>query len=366
MKHFIRNIFFYANIIIGLALLISYLAIHLNPKEYILPAFFGLAFPYILIANILFIVYWIALNNFRFILSLLIIVLGWSHLSGFFQFNLPEKKSNKKYELKIISYNVRLFDLYNWSDNKKTRDNMFNFLVEQNADLLCFQEFYHDETNYFSTLDTIIKFQNAKHVHTAYTFTVQNKYHFGIATFSKYPIVKRGKIEFQGTNNICIYTDIKVNEDTIRIYNNHLESIHLQHENYNFIDSITYKSEEERIKGVKDILFRLKKAYYKRSGQVDIISKHIQKSPYEVIVCGDFNDTPVSYAYGKMSMGLKDAFRESGFGLGLTYNRKFFFLRIDYILHSNKIETRNFKTIRNKYSDHFPVVGVFDISELTD
>ena len=203
-------------------------------------------------------------------------------MSNMFQINIPALSSNSEYEIKIMSYNVRLFDLYNWNDNIKSRNKIFNLIKNQNADILCFQEFYYDETNRFNTLDTLIQFQKAKNTHTAYTYTARNKYHFGIATFAKYPIIKRGRITFQSTNNICIYTDIKISSDTFRIYNCHLESIHFQPENYNFIDSIGYKNEEERLEGIKDILSRLKSAYAKRAGQVDIIADHIKNSPYKV------------------------------------------------------------------------------------
>lgn len=362
MKHILRNIFFYANIIVVVALVTAYLAPVSNPETFIIPALFGLAFPYIFIANLLFIIYWISFKNLRFIFSLVAILAGWNHMSGMFQFNIPVTGSNSENEIKIMSYNVRLFDLYNWTDNIRSRNKIFNLIKIQNADILCFQEFYYDETNHFNTLDTIIKFQKAKNTHTAYTYTARNKYHFGIATFTKYPIVKKGRIEFQSANNICIFTDIKISRDTFRIYNCHLESIHFQPENYNFIDSIGYKNEEERLKGIKDIVYRLKSAYAKRAPQVDIIADHIKNSPFKVIVCGDFNDTPVSYTYDKISSGLKDSFRESGLGFGSTYNSNPLLLRIDYILHDENINTNYYKTIRKNYSDHYPIIAKLDIS----
>jgi len=365
LKHFIRNIFFYLNIVIALALLISYLAPFVDPSTNYLPAFFGLAFPILLIFNVLFIIYWIAIKQVKFLLSLIIVLIGWNHISGFFQFNLPEKSTNTSKLIKVLSYNVRLFDLYNWSNNKKTRNKIFNLIKEKQADVICFQEFYQDKTNSFSTLDTLVKFQNAKNVHAAYTFSVYNKYFFGIATFSKYPIVNKGKITFKNTNNICIYTDVKINQDTIRFYNNHLESIRFQLKNYNFLDSLSYKNEDERLKGLKDILKRLKRANSIRARQVDKISAHIKSSPYPVIVCGDFNDTPVSYTYHNMNNGLIDTFEEQGLGFGITYSRNFIFLRIDYLLHSPIIKAIKYQTIRKKYSDHYPILGIYDLSNIS-
>jgi len=366
LKHFLKNIFFYANVVAALALLVSYLAPFTNPADSFIPAFFGLFYPVFLLTNILFLIYWVAAKNWNFLLSALVILIGWSHFSGIFQISYPEKKTVAQNEIKILSYNVRLFDLYNWSNNVKTRNEIFKFIKDQDADILCFQEFYQDDSKAFETLDTLLKFQKANNAHTDYSVTAHKNHHFGIATFSKYPIITRGKINLPKTKNISIYTDILVNEDTLRIYNNHLESIHFQEENYNFIDSITYKNEEERIDGIKKILRRLKNAYIKRSGQTEIISEHINNSKHPVLVCGDFNDTPVSYTYNKMSQNLNDAFKESGIGFGSTYNQKFFMLRIDYLLYSPEIKFRYFKTLKKKYSDHYPLVGIFEIQKTSN
>ena len=346
--------------------MIAYLAPILSPKYFFIPAIFGLAFPILLIANLLFLIYWVSLKKIQFLLSGIILLLGWSHISGFFQINFPTKLNNSENEIKILSYNVRLFDLYNWSNNIETRNKIFGFVKNQHAEILCFQEFYHEKSDYFPTLDTLLQFQQAKNAHVAYTVINKNKYYFGIATLSKFPIIKRGRIKFDNTKNVCIYTDIKILNDTIRVYNSHLESIHFQDKNYNFIDSITYKNEDERLEGIKDILLRLKNAFVKRAGQTEIIAEHIKLSPYPVLVCGDFNDTPVSYAYGLMSEGLKDAFREAGLGFGTTYNRNFSFLRIDYLLHSPEIEFLRFKTIKKKYSDHYPIMGIFEIQKTNE
>ena len=347
-----------------ISLLLSYLSSYVSPQENTILPLFGLLYQYLLLINIIFIVYWIFRKKFIFLLSLITIIIGWNFFNDFVQFRLPDNSSTNKTlnvnTFKLLSYNVRLFDLYNWSNNKKTRNKMFKYIKSQDADILCFQEFYNDDTNNFSTLDTLLKFQKAKFFHDAYTYNVNGIYHFGIATFSSYPIVGKGEIRFNHTNNICIYTDIKINNDTIRIYNNHLQSIHLHKKDYLFINNIN--NEKDKIKGAEGIVKRLRIAYKKRAHQVEIISENIKKSPYPVIVCGDFNDTPTSYAYRKMRSNLNDAFVECGYGFGNTYNRKITAFRIDYILYDDFFKASNFRISRIKYSDHYPVQCRFEIN----
>ncbi len=283
--------------------------------------------------------------------------MGWSHISDFAQINLlSDSKTDSSF--KFMSYNVKLFNIYDWNNNKSHRDNIISVIDKENSDIIAFQEFYIDNTGEFSTTDTIKELESLKHSHIFINKKAYQHY-FGIATFSRYPIINKGEINFENTSNLCIYTDIKIDDDTIRVYNNHLESIRFNPENYNFIDSLSYKNEDERINGTKAIIKKMKLAYLKRAKQVDIISKHIKSSPYKVIVCGDFNDTPISYTYNTLVDELKDAFKESGNGIGNSYAGLFPSFRIDYILHSDELNSINYKTIRKDYSDHYPVCCEF-------
>jgi endonuclease/exonuclease/phosphatase family metal-dependent hydrolase len=192
--------------------------------------------------------------------------------------------------------------------------------------------------------------------------------HWGMATISRYPIVGKGKIEFPNTNNtitsnMCIYSDIKINEDTIRVYNVHLQSIQFENEDYTFIENIG-EEKEAQIKGSKRILGRLKKAFIKRAPQAEAVAAHIKKSPYPVWVCGDFNDPPSSYAYHTISGNLKDSFMESGWGFGSTYAGKFPSFRIDFILHDSKHSSFDYKIINEKFSDHYPLCCTINLKKL--
>jgi len=344
-----------------LLLLISYLSAHVSPGNFWMIAFFGLCFPIFFVLNLFFVVYWLIQWKMKFLFSFLALLIGFNYASKYFQINLreaPAETGSAIEKLKLMSFNVRLFDLYNWSHNKETRSKIFDFIKDESPNIICLQEFFNSDKGDFQNFDTLCKFQKAKYGHREYTVTLHNDNdHWGIATFSSYPIVNRGKISFhaRNSNNMCIYTDIKINNDTIRVYNMHLQSVHFRNRDYKFISDLVNNKDSLDLEYSKNILRRLKTAFIKRSSQVDLVAEHIKSSPYPVIVCGDFNDTPCSYAYNVLSQGLTDAFVESGNGFGRTYIGIFPSFRIDYLLHSPSIHSYDFQTIPEELSDHYPI-----------
>ena len=351
---FNRVIFFF-NYIFVTCLLLSYLAPFVSAESFTTIAFLGLAYPALVLANLLFVIYWLLLWKKRFLLSFVGILAGWFILSNYWSFNFKAATDISTHRIKLMSYNVRLFDLYNRPFNIGTRNKMFELIKDEAPDIICMQEFYKDDSKKFNTLDTLLEFQQAKNYHVVYTTTVLEKHHFGIATFTTYPIVNKGNVSFESdANNACIYTDLKINADTIRIYNLHLQSIHLS--NVVYADLKTkFETKEVFEKETKNIVKRLAAAFSRRSSQADLIAAHIKTCKYPVIVCGDFNDTPSSYAYHTLKGNLTDAFKESGIGFGATYAGDIPLLRIDYILHSNQVESTEFNIIPEKLSDHYPI-----------
>jgi endonuclease/exonuclease/phosphatase family metal-dependent hydrolase len=249
---------------------------------------------------------------------------------------------------------VRLFDLYNWSHNKLTRNRMFSFIKKEEPDIACFQEYFQGDSGYFNTTDTLQQFLAARHVHVEFTLTMRQIQHWGIATFTRYPILGKGRIDFEGkSNNICIYTDVLIGSDTVRIYNMHLQSFLFSKEDYKFVEDLEKDKEVDEIEGSMSIFKRMKKAFILRAPQADVVASHIAVCPYRVIVCGDFNDTPFSYTYHRIKGSLGDSFMESGSGLGKTYFGNFPSFRIDYIFHSKGYRSYQYTTHPEDYSDHF-------------
>lgn len=360
----IGKVMLFFNILALMALLASYAAPYLDPGKYWFIAFFGLLYPIFLILNLGFVILWIIRGKAYFLISLAFILLGFFHVISFIQLNplnrpLPQTGLN----LHVCSYNVRVFDLYNygpkWTLNFTNRNNIYKYLERNDFDLICFQEFVQDKSGKFKTIDTIPRFMRTKYYHVDYSITSRDVNQFGLATFSAYPIVRKERIQFpNNTGNMCIVTDIKTPVDTIRVYNVHFESIGLSQEDFLFVESLTnieqrLPKDEIKSQGGR-ILRRMIRAYRQRAIQARLVADHITQSPYPVILAGDFNDTPVSYVYRHLNRHLSDAF-QSGRGIGQTYNGKFPGLRIDYIMHSTDFKPYNFRTANQHYSDHFPV-----------
>ena len=178
----------------------------------------------------------------------------------------------------------------------------------------------------------------------------------GPVTFSKYPIINLGEIRFRNSSNMVLFSDIKMgNGKIIRVYNCHFQSNMIAPGKYSLIDSEQDELSRKQIGEAKELGLKLRRAYRIRAEQARKVAAHIRQSKYPVIVCGDFNDTPVSYVYSTVSQGLKDAFAESGFGISSSYNGIIPSLRIDYILHDKRYEAVNYKRYKVKYSDHFPI-----------
>lgn len=354
--------------LIGLSL--SYLASYVSPRTVWWLALFGLGYEIMLLINVAFVIYWLIARKKLYLYSLILVLLGIGKVFNIIQFNSISKDENilrTEGQLKLISFNVRLFDLYNWFHNNETRNNIFTFLKAESPDIICFQEFYNTDRKApeFKNSDTVKYYLNAKYSHIEYTITLRKTDHWGIATFSKYPIVKKQEVHFaQKGGNIFIISDIKIGEDTIRVFNTHLESVHFGWNSYKFIENLNNDDvQQDELKGGITILRQLKKAFVKRATQVEILHDSIEASPYPVLVCGDFNDTPSSYSYEILADNLKDAYKVSGRGFGKTYTGPFPSFRIDYIFHDDKIETTAFRTIHENLSDHFPISCMMKIKE---
>lgn len=366
MKSVIRHISLYLNILVALLLLLSCLSVYIRPERLWIFAFFGLAFPWLFIINLGFVLYWMLMRRTALLISLSIVLFAATFLGRVIRWpgsfgNDSVKKSQQPGPvpdtLKVLSYNVRAFNLYNWAHDKMASRAMLKFIASAEADIICFQEFYSQAEKKLSLKEIPGNPDIAPHAYLHYYFVDKKGGRYGIATYSRYPIIRRGALTFDKTFNVCIYTDILRNGDTIRVYNNHLQSVRFRKGNYDFIDTIRFSYGEKQMSEIKDISARLKKAYILRSRQVDLIAAHIRQCPYPVIVCGDFNDTPISYTYQQMSRGLLDSYMEAGHGTGTTYFGKIPSFRIDYIFHSQDFEAVNFETIPISYSDHYPIMA---------
>lgn len=346
------------NYVVIIALISACFAKYISPLVFWLIAFAGLAFPFIFILNLVFLLYWLAQFRRLFMLSLVAAVFAFPTAAKYLRFNNSSETAAKSF--KITSYNCMLFDLYNWVHNAETREKIFEDLSEIDPDIICFQEFYtSEEDGDFNNVDSLTKALNLTNYHTEYTTTLRTYDHWGLATFSKFPIVNKGKIVFQTrNNNMCIYTDVVIRKDTVRIYNVHLQSISFSKKDNKFLEDLKKgnESDEDLEKG-KNVLRRLKRAFTKRAKQVETIKAHMASCRYKIILCGDFNDTAASFAYKELSEKLEDTFVEKGNGFGRTYAGEWPQFRIDYILHSKDMACSRFERSAETFTDHFPITA---------
>lgn len=363
LSRIIIRVFVVLNILAVVGMIFSYMAGYVNPVSASWVSLFSLAYPYFIAINIVFALAWLFVKKWYFVLSALVLLLGLKTIKNNFQF-LPTKGlpvSELSPLFKVMSYNVHVFDLYSWSKNEQTRDNMFRFIRQEAPHVACFQEYYDNKKKLFSIKDSLIENQKFKYAHIYYTDRVGSYQRFGIATYSQYPILKKGLIRFPNSSNVSIFTDVLIAKDTLRVFNCHLESIRFKPEDYNFIDSVV-QQRREQLKGAKGVYERLSIAYKKRAVQAGIVAKAVKQSPYPVILCGDFNDPPSSFTYYHLKENLNDSFVFKGRGKGATYSRNIFSYRIDYILFSHQLNCVKFKVPKVDYSDHLPVVGEYQIN----
>jgi endonuclease/exonuclease/phosphatase family metal-dependent hydrolase len=349
--------FFWLNLLAVLLLLGSQLSASIHPGQLWLLEVLAASYPVLLFISILFLIWW-GVRKHRFVfLSAAAILIGYEHFNRLYQPGIFASKEVREPEtIRFMSYNVRLFDLYNWTGNLKTRDSIFKVLIAEAPDVLCLQEYFHSDKGNFQNNDTLKKMLALPFSSIRYGITLRETDHWGLATFSRFPIIDVGTVFYtEGKTNFCLFSDLKIGTDTLRVYNLHFQSNHFKPGDYEFIENVNEEDQEGLLKGSKNILRRIRKAVKIRAEQADELAVHIKASPYPAVVCGDFNDPPFSYAYQTVRGNMKDAWCEEGSGFGSTYIGLPIRLRIDYIFHSPKLETVWFKTIKNRLSDHYPI-----------
>lgn len=357
-KSLFSRLIFFVNLFAAVSLLLSHIASFISPAKIWWLAMFGIGFGISVTANLAFLIYWIIKRDRRLLLSLIALLLTADKLLGIYQIRFPQTEQPTG-AMKVMSYNVRLFDLYNWTHNNESKEKIFEMLQEQNADIICFQEFYSSEDTTYYRFNNVKKLRSvlrASYSHIYYSITLRKTDHWGIATYSRYPIINKKTVYYTDRKKRAfIYSDIVKGKDTIRVMNMHLESIGFKETDYKYVESLKEEYDEAELKGALNILRRLKRAFVRRSIQAEAVQNEIRNSPYPVILCGDFNDTPSSYTYRTISQEMSDAFREGGSGSGRTYVGAFPSFRIDYILHSPSLRSTGYTTIQKKLSDHYPV-----------
>lgn len=342
-------------LLVAVALVLTYIAPYVNPASVWVFSILGLAAPATYLAAVLLTLYWVVRWRWgRAGLMLALVCVGFFKVSLFYKPVVKrvyeETAPTERGAVKFLTYNVRNF--YSETGGSAA-DSVLRYVAGLNPDIVCLQEFNPALAEASGTYETFLE---------VYPYVAGGNGSLRTAPlviFSRYPLVRWGATKEEPlSDNVSasIWADLRLGDDTIRIFNNHLHSTAIKADDNEYITKHRYISDTAREVKIRSIVRRFRDNSILRAQQVDSIALAIRSTPYALIVCGDFNDTPMSYVYRTMSRGLTDAFRCCGRGYSYTYRGFFNTLRIDYVLSSSAFEPFYYEVPYVDYSDHLPVV----------
>ena len=334
---FLYKLGYFINSIFAFLLLLAFVIPYIKPER--LGGFAGISLltPVLMLINLAFMVFWLIKLSRTFFLSFFILALGFPNLSRLYK--LSGKKNLLLDDIKVMSYNVRLFNKYKWIEQDSIPYKIASLIERKAPDILCLQE-YESNTgieNYFPY----------KHI----VYSDKTK-HLGQAIFSKYKIIKAGSLDFKHTGNNILFADLAIDTDTVRVYNVHLQSLKINAKKENFGEKNTAKLRK-----------RISDAFLIQQHQIEKLKAHLKSVKNQIIIAGDFNNTAFSWTYRQLLKGRKDAYVEAGKGFDRTYDFSFP-IRIDFIMVDKKVKINHFIAYTKKYSDHFPIMARIDRASL--
>jgi endonuclease/exonuclease/phosphatase family metal-dependent hydrolase len=364
LRKFTKRFLILLNILAGVLFLLSCCNAFLHPDKWWLIALLAFFFPLFLILMLIFLIFWAFVSPRYLVISMICLLIGWKNIHAFFGFSLSGHDFTKKdsASIRIMTWNVRSWDEFTTKKIGASHHRlpMLELVGKQDADILCFQEFYEPADAAKSNIRFIQQqlqfpyffFSKNFHYHT-------NKYETGVIIFSKYPIVDSSRAYFnsdiiQKTESL-IAADINVNGKIIRVYTTHLQSVLFKQKDFRNVE-IVRNAEDSILQASRSLAKKLKDALGLRGYQADTVRRKLDASPYPLIICGDFNDVPNSYTYFHIRGNLQDAFNAKNFGIGRTYIYISPTLRIDYIFPSNDFLIVQSMKLKSPYSDHNAVL----------
>jgi endonuclease/exonuclease/phosphatase family metal-dependent hydrolase len=359
-----KRLLVFVNIMVAVLFLAGSYGYLLNPVYFWPVGLLTLTAFYFMLLLVGFVFFWLVIKPWLAFISLAALMLAYKPVSNIIAMRLPGKFAQAKppNALRVMTWNVAQFNVMDDKKNPGVKKSMVDQVNYYQPDIACFQEMVAEDSTvkdhgHMDEFLEKLKFRNY-----FYSYNIKEDFwgyaHFGIIIFSKYPIINKQTISWYPNdyNSIFQYIDIVKGADTIRVFNIHLQTLRFSKANLKYIDQPSVE-DKNAIRESKNIIGKFKRGFLKRQLQADRIRAEIEKSPYPVIVSGDFNDVPNSYAYYTIGKGMKDAFVEKGNGLGRTFSGISPVLRIDNIFVDQKMDVLQFNLIKKKLSDHFPIIA---------
>ncbi len=338
---------------VGITMLLTYFVPYVNPARVWFFPVLGLAAPITYVASVILMLYWII--RWRWLRAgtmILIVVIGLFKVSLFWRPDIrrtyEEAEGSERGTIRVMTYNVRSF--YGENGHSSVED-ILRLIDEQDPDIICLQEFnarLAARSEEYALLEE--RYESSGFGRTA---APDSSYGAPLAILSKFRILRSQTVLTPASS---VWVDLLVGDDTVRVFNNHLHSTAINASDNVYITEHRFLSDTARETKIRSIVQRLRENSILRAAQVDSIAREVAATPTRRIICGDFNDTPMSYVYKTMARGMRDAFRTCGSGYSYTFRGFFNTLRIDYVLMSEGLEPVSYETLPVEYSDHHPVV----------
>ena len=346
MKKVLSVVVLIINIVFVVLYFVSTLAGVVKPSQCVWVSLLSYCYVVFLVINVGFVLFWLFFSNKYFLVSLLAILVRYAFVPLYYQTSGTDNPTDERF-LRLMTFNVHHF----------TREDdaclqTITLVDDKNPDVICFQEFA-SKPGKISVYDTLrMRGYKYNYSHVKWKNTPR-----GTTIFSKYPIISKGRVD----SNRCIYVDLKLSNDTLRVYNVHLASYKLDNEDKDELERLKHGDMTERS---EKTLHKFKTTALAHEAELEQLISHIASSPYRSVMCGDLNDTPASYTYQQLKDLYVDSFVKKGEGLSTTYNGVFPAFRIDYILHHKGLITDSYKRLKVDISDHYPVFVSIEIPEL--
>ncbi|MDP4292549.1 MAG: endonuclease/exonuclease/phosphatase family protein [Bacteroidota bacterium] len=356
----ITGLFLFCHFMVVAALIFSLLAGIIPPDKLWIFSFFGLVYLPVYIANIGFTAIWILLRRKYWLLSLIPLVLGFMIFRGHFNINFHGEQAKKTGDIKVMTFNVRSFQPTDGFSHDEFMRKSFANIEKEHPDIICFQEYNLPDEGKFGLEGLKRRLGLPYSANSMPESNIKKNNITDVNILSRYPVMESKHFDFNSGYS-CQYADILYRNQTIRVICIHLQSYMLYTEEKVILHAPrTFTNfDENRIShDSRKIAWKLRWALKQRAPEARNVADFVSKSPYPVILCGDFNDTPASYAYRTISKSLEDPFPIYGNGIARTYNESKYPFRIDYILYSDRFSSLDYHVIPTKLSDHNPVTSI--------